>query len=166
MLEAEFVLKLLKDKQLEYPVYFDIEEKAQVKLPKEVCDSIVTAFCSKLEKSGYWAGVYSFDSFFAANLSTAIVQKYTAWTARVENIKPTYCKAYGMHQYSWRGLIPGINCEVDMNYCFKDFPALIKGRKLNGFDKCTITATKVAGQAEAIVWKSRLEADGYTVNIA
>lgn len=165
LLEADFVLKLLKGKQFEYPIYFDIEDSTQVKLPKEVCDSIVTAFCSKLEKSGYWAGVYSFDGFFSSNLSTAIIQRFSAWVARVENIKPTYCKAYGMHQYSWKGFVPGISGEVDMNYCYKDFPALIKDRKLNGFDKCTITATKVAGQAEAIVWRQRLEAEGYKVNI-
>ena len=132
-LEADFVLKLLKGKQLEYPIYFDIEEKAQVKLPKEVCDEIVTAFCSKLEEAGYWAGVYSFDGFFSSNLSTAIIQRFSAWVARVENVKPTYCKAYGMHQYSWRGLIPGISGEVDMNYCYKDFPAIIKKAKLNGY---------------------------------
>lgn len=166
--EADFVLKLLKDKQFEYPIYFDIEEKVHTTLSREVCDSIVTAFCSKLEKAGYWAGVYSFDSFFATHLSTAIVQRFTAWTARVENIKPTYCKAYGMWQYSWKGFVPGISGEVDLNYCFKDFPAMIKGRNLNGFIEKTYTVTAVkAGicKGEAVVRKTHLENDGYTVNI-
>ena len=170
LLEAEFVLKLLKDKQLEYPVYFDIEEKSQVKLPKEVCDSIVTAFCSKLEKAGYWAGVYSFDGFFSSNLSTAIIQRFSAWVARVENIKPTYCKAYGMHQYSWKGFVSGIVGEVDLNYCFKDFPDLIKSKGLNGFtvkeDTYKITAVK-AGlcRAEAVYKQKMFEAEGYTVEV-
>lgn len=131
--EAAFVLEILKGKKLEYPIYFDIEEKAQCKLPKAVCDEMVTTFCTILEKAGYFAGVYSFDSFFSSNLSTAIVQRFSAWAARVENIKPTSCKAYGMHQYSWLGVVPGCNGNVDMNYCYKDFPAVIKSKKLNGY---------------------------------
>jgi GH25 family lysozyme M1 (1,4-beta-N-acetylmuramidase) len=165
--EADFVLKLLKDKQFEYPIYFDIEDKVHTKLDKATCDSIVTAFCSRLEKAGYWAGVYSFDSFFATHLSTAIVQRFTAWVARVEDIKPTYCKQYGMHQYSWRGFVNGINGEVDLNYCFKDFPSMIKAKRLNGFtDTYKLTAVKGdLTMAEAVVRKARLEADGYEVKI-
>lgn len=132
--EAAFVLEILKGKKLEYPIYFDIEEKAQCKLPKAVCDEMVTTFCTILEKAGYFAGVYSFDSFFNSNLSTAIVQRFSAWAARVENIKPTSCKAYGMHQYSWKGKVDGCNGDVDMNYCYKDFPAVIKSKRLNGYN--------------------------------
>ena len=170
LLEAEFVLKLLKDKQFEYPIYFDIEDKVHTKLSREICDSIVTAFCSKLEKAGYWSGVYSFDSFFATHLSTAIVQRYSAWVARVENVKPIHCKAYGMWQYSWKGFVSGISGEVDLNYCFKDFPALIKSKGLNGFtvkeDTYKITAVK-AGlcRAEAVYKQKMFEAEGYTVEV-
>jgi GH25 family lysozyme M1 (1,4-beta-N-acetylmuramidase) len=165
--EADFVIKLLADKQFEYPIYFDIEDKVHTKLDKATCDSIVTAFCSRLEKAGYWAGVYSFDSFFSTHLSTAIVQRFSAWVARVEDIKPTYCKQYGMHQYSWKGFVNGINGEVDLNYCYKDFPAMIKARGLNGFGKTyTVTATRRGiCKAEAVVRQAHLEADGYTVNI-
>lgn len=167
--EADFVIKLLKGKQFEYPIYFDIEDRVHVELSKETCDSIVIAFCSKLEKAGYWAGVYSFDGFFSSNLSTAIIQRFSAWVARVENVKPTFCKAYGMWQYSWKGFVPGIVGEVDMNYCYKDFPALIKSRGKNGFAvEQTYTVTAVKGgisKAESIVRKTHLEADGYEVNI-
>jgi len=167
--EADFVLKLLKGKQFEYPIYFDIEDKVHTKLDKATCDSIVTAFCSKLEKAGYWAGVYSFDSFFATHLSTAIVQRYSAWVARVENVKPIHCKAYGMWQYSWKGIVSGINGDVDLNYCYKDFPAMIKSKGLNGYSLTptyTVTATRSGiCKAEAVVRQAHLEADGYTVNI-
>lgn len=167
--EADFVIKLLEGKQFEYPIYFDIEDKVHTELDKATCDSIVTAFCSKLEKAGYWAGVYSFDSFFASHLSTAIVQRYSAWAARVENVKPIHCKAYGMWQYSWKGIVSGISGDVDLNYCYKDFPSMIKAKGLNGYSVTptyTITATRSGiCNAEAVVRQAHLEADGYTVNI-
>ena len=134
MIEANVFMQVLKGKKFDLPVYFDIEEAKQVKLSKTICDGMVTEFCTTLEKAGYFAGVYSFDSFFNSNLSTAIVQRFSAWAARVENIKPTSCKAYGMHQYSWLGKVDGCNGDVDMNYCYKDFPAIIKAKKLNGYN--------------------------------
>ena len=146
LLEADFVVKLLKGKQFEFPIYFDIEEKCHVALTKTECDNIVIAFCSKLEKAGYWCGVYSFDSFFfIAPLNSHCTAFYGVDSKRVENIKPTYCKAYGMWQYSWLGFVDGIKGEVDMNICYKDFPTTIKANRLNGFGReetCTITAVK------------------------
>lgn len=165
--EADFMLEIIKGKQFEYPIYFDIEEKSQVALPKSVCTAIVQAFCNKLEAAGYWAGVYSFDSFFGSNLDPSIQGRYTCWVARVEDVKPVFCRSYSMWQYSWEGNVSGINGDVDLNYCYKDFPSMIKAKGLNGFaDTYRITAVKdKLTKAEAVVRKARLEAEGYTVEI-
>ena len=90
-----------------------------------------------MEKAGYWCGVYSFDSFFASNLSADITKRYSAWSARVENIKPVSCKNVGMWQYSWKGSVLGISGDVDLDYAYKDYPAIIKTAGLNGFTKTT-----------------------------
>lgn len=42
---------------------------------------------------------------------------------------------FDMWQYSWKGKIDGISGGVDCNYCYKDFPAIIKNAGLNGFPK-------------------------------
>lgn len=131
--EAEFVLDIIKGKQFELPIYFDIEEKSQVDLGKRVCTEIVKAFCTRLEQAGYWAGVYTFDSFFATNLDPDIQKRYACWVASVENRKPVSCTKYGMWQYSWKGKINGSSAETDMNYCYIDYPKMIKDKKLNGF---------------------------------
>lgn len=144
--EAAVFLEAIKGKKFDLPVYFDIEEESHVALGKTVCTAMAEAFCSTMEAAGYFAGVYSFDSFFASNLTEAIQQKYSCWVARVENVPPKCCKTFGMHQYTWKGSVSGISGAVDVSYCYKDFPAIIKGAGLNGYakdnTKFTVTATK------------------------
>lgn len=144
--EAKFALELLKGKEFEYPIYIDIEDPTQTPLPKTVCSSIVNAFCGALEAENYWAGVYSFDTFFQSNLDAGIPSRYATWIARVENVFPKCVdkSLVGIHQYSWKGSIPGIKGDVDLNTCYKNYPAAIKAAKKNGFkDKVyTLTATQ------------------------
>jgi GH25 family lysozyme M1 (1,4-beta-N-acetylmuramidase) len=40
-----------------------------------------------------------------------------------------------MWQYSWKGKIDGIIGDVDLNYCYKDYPSIIKKAGLNGYQK-------------------------------
>lgn len=131
--EAEFMLKIIKEKSFELPIYGDFEE--QGKLSKSVCTDMVKSFCNRLEISGAWAGVYSYDTFFRDKLAADIPKRYTVWAARVENIFPKCVPAadIGIWQNSWKGKISGISGDVDLDYCFKDFPALIKRTGLNRF---------------------------------
>lgn len=147
-LEASVFLEAIKGKQFDLPVYYDIEESCQRSLSKSVCDSLVTSFCNVLEKAGYFAGVYSFDTFFGTNLSSAIAQRYASWVARVENVKPKYCTSYGMWQYSWKGKVDGISGDVDMNTCYADYPSLIKDKGLNGCLKSIAKYTVTSRIAE------------------
>jgi GH25 family lysozyme M1 (1,4-beta-N-acetylmuramidase) len=133
--EAAVCLKVIKGKQFEYPIFFDIEENRQLVLSKETCGDIVRAFCECLEKNGYFAGVYSFDSFFATNLDAAIPKRFAAWVANISAKAPKYCNPYGMWQYSWKGKIDGIIGDVDLNKAYKDYPSIIKKAGLNGFEK-------------------------------
>ena len=131
--EAEFMLELLKGKSFELPVYGDFEE--QGKLSRTVCTEMVKAFCNRLEIGGAWAGIYSYDTFFRDKLTADIPKRYTVWVARVENVKPKCVPMsdVGIWQYSWKGRVDGIKGDVDMDICYRDFPALIKKSKKNYF---------------------------------
>jgi GH25 family lysozyme M1 (1,4-beta-N-acetylmuramidase) len=131
--EAQVCLKIIKNTKPLYPVYIDIEDGCQIPLSKKICTEIVTAFCNCIEAAGFFAGVYSFDSFFATNLEKSIPERYSAWVARVGGDKPSHCKTYAIHQYAWNAKIPGISGDVDVNYCYKDFPTVIKKAHLNGY---------------------------------
>lgn len=131
--EAEFMLKIMRGKDFELPVYGDFEEQGD--LSKTLCNSIVSAFCDRLEVSGAWAGIYSYDTFFRDKLSADKVKRYTAWVARVENIFPKCVPSddVGIWQNSWKGKISGIKGDVDLDYCFRDFPTLMQRTGLNKF---------------------------------
>ena len=131
--EAKFMLEIMKGKNFELPIYGDFEE--QGKLSKGICTEMVKAFCNHLESAGAWAGVYSYDSFFRDKLTADIPKRYTAWVARVENIYPKCVSSedIGIWQYSWKGKVNGIKGDVDMDYCYKNFPQMIKKAGKNQF---------------------------------
>ena len=167
--EAAACLEVLGGRALDFPVYFDMEEKSQVALSVEKCTEMATAFCEQIEKAGYWAGIYSFDSFYATNWAQELPLRFAAWVARVpgndngvNKVAPKCCKAYGIHQYSWKGKINGINGDVDLNECTVNYPAMInKANSVKTYDvKATIKGI-TAARAQEI--RKACEALGMTV---
>jgi GH25 family lysozyme M1 (1,4-beta-N-acetylmuramidase) len=146
--EAEAFLETIAGKHFELPVYIDIEDQCQLKLTKAECTAIVDTFCGVMEAAGYFCGVYSFDSFFASHLAADIPQKYTVWAARVENQKPSYVSSYDIWQYSWKGNVDGITGHVDMDICYKDFPAIMTEHGLNNCEKTDTAVTDEEKPAE------------------
>ena len=126
--EANRCLMIVKGRKLSYPIYYDIEETSL----GSVAVTTTRAFCDVIEKAGYWAGVYSGDSYWQAHL-TGLGDKYTKWVARygVNNGSPSYkpvTKKYDIWQYSSKGRVNGVSGDVDVNYVYKDLPAKITGK--------------------------------------
>ena len=132
--EAEHCIQLLKGKQFEYPIYADIEEPKQLRLGKTMVSKIIRAFLQKVESAGYFVGLYSNRSTMNGLIDDDIKQRYTIWIADL-NMPAVYKGAWDMHQYSWVGRISGINGNVDLDECRRDFPTEIKNAGLNGFPK-------------------------------
>ncbi len=130
--EAEFVIKHLKGKKLQYPVYIDTEDQKQAKLSKNALTAIVKEFCEILEEAGYYVAIYSNKSWFAEQLNDKSLAAYDKWIAQY-NKKCTYTGDYGMWQYTDRGKVNGIKGYVDLNKCYKNYPTIIKRAKLNGY---------------------------------
>lgn len=141
LLEAKTFLQAIKDCQLELPCYYDIEDKTQIPLGKTVCTEMANTFCKYLEDNKYWAGVYSYDSFFGSNLDISIQSRYAIWVARVDGRKPQFCKTYQGWQNSWVVKIPNHTCDFDSSIFTVDYSNLIKSRKLNGFGKVIVVNT-------------------------
>ena len=130
--EADFCLSLLKGKQFEYPIAFDIEDKIQRDLGKELISKIIVAFCEKVEKAGYYVCIYANKDWLVNRIDTYCKTRYDVWIAEWTK-KPTYNGQFGLWQYSSKGNVNGISGNVDMNIAYKDYPSIIKGAKLNGF---------------------------------
>lgn len=133
--EAEFFLKNLKGKSFEMPVYLDFEEASQFRLGKAMNTLQAETFLLAMEDAGAFAGLYSSDSYFLTNYDKRIPKRYSCWVARYSTQFPKNVAEadVGMWQYSCKGKVNGIDGYVDMNYCYKNFPAIIKKAKLNNF---------------------------------
>lgn len=163
--EAKACLSVIKGKQFEYPVYFDLEEQKQFAKGREFCDSIVNAFCGELEKNGYFAGLYISRSPLERFISESTAKKYALWVAEY-NSRCRYNGDYGMWQYSSKGKVNGISGNCDMNYCYKNYPSVIKNGGFNGYGKKK-SVDEIAKEVIDGKWgngeerKKKLSAEGY-----
>ena len=132
--EADVFLSVIKGKQFEMPVYFDLEEKKQFDLGKEQVSAIMRAFLERVESAGYFTGLYGSASSLTTHTADDIKSRYTIWLAHWVN-QTNYSSAYAIWQYSSKGKVAGINGNVDLDICYKDFPTVIKNKGLNGFGK-------------------------------
>lgn len=133
-LEADVFLSIIKGKQFEFPVYYDLEEKKQFALGKEKVSAIMRAFLKKVESTGYFVGLYGSASSLTTHTADDIKSWYTIWLAHWVD-KTNYSGAYAVWQYSEKDKVDGINSNVDLDICYKDFTTIIKGKGLNGYGK-------------------------------
>lgn len=129
--EAEVVLTWLNNRQLNLPVYYDIEDKSQETLSKETLTSMCIAFCEKIEEAGYWAGIYANKYWLTSHLNSAELEdKYTIWVAQY-NSQNTYKGKYDMWQYTSSGQVNGVSGNVDMNILYRDIFSNNEGHNEN-----------------------------------
>lgn len=145
--EAEFVLNIVKDKMLEYPVFIDTEDNhditdstnaktSQASIGKIALTSVISTFCEAIEDSGYYVGIYASQSWFQNNLVLSDLDKYDKWVAKWSNTEPGI--SYGMWQYSSTGTVSGVSGNVDLDYAILDYETIIKENGLNNYTK-TVT---------------------------
>lgn len=138
--EIDMTLKALKGKQLEYPVYFDIEDFSLGgrRYTNTQLTNYVVRYCSEIERAGYYVGIYSNKAFLDSRLYWERIKKYDIWIAHW-NKNVNYNGKYGMHQYTnqgqWKGIPSTGEGGVDTNWCFVDYPNLMKKLGLNGYKK-------------------------------
>lgn len=142
--EAQWLYEhCLKGKKFEYPIYIDVEDTVyQKRTSKRNVTSAIKGFCDWLEKKGYYVGIYASDiSGFKEMMNIDDLKAYDKWVARYGS-EPTYVKEYGMWQFSsTNGKIKGASNSLDLDYCYKDYPNIIKKKGLNGFKKETSSQT-------------------------
>ena len=132
--EADACIAVLKGKQFEYPIFYDVEEQKQFALGKDKVSAIIRAFLERLESAGYWVGLYGSYSSLTTYTAEDIRKRYSIWLAHWDVQKSPYSGDYGVWQYSV-GKANGVTGACDLDYSYVDYPTLIKERGLNGFGK-------------------------------
>lgn len=146
--EANHVLRLLAPYKgkLSYPVYYDLEEAGTEKGAVE--RAIV--FGDIIEANGYWCGIYANQYWWRTYLKNGL-DRFTKWVAKYSSIKPSGISGtYDIWQYSSKGSVAGISGRVDMNICYRDFPAEINGKKVTETSKYYDKYTGSSGRIDEV----------------
>lgn len=138
----EVVRMVHQDYQLTYPIVFDMEDSNAVRyssMSKAENTAIAKAFLEAVESQGYYAMLYATKSMVENHLNMSELAPYDFWLAHVADndgnprTSTNYTGPYGIWQYSWVGKVDGINGDVDLDYAYQDYPAIVKAAGLNGF---------------------------------
>ncbi|MDO4788812.1 MAG: GH25 family lysozyme [Johnsonella sp.] len=132
--EADYVLNLIKDYPVSYPVAYDIEdETAHGKLSKDELSRIILAFTKKIKDAGYHPMLYASDYWFSTKFDLNALKELDVWVARYHKLHK-YNKP-AIWQATSEGSIRGIKGKVDINFQYKDFSDIIPkniSRKIAG----------------------------------
>ena len=119
--DAEFVLDIVKDWQLDMPLVYDWEIVAphyrNGSLDKRTLTDTMLAFCEKVEKAGHEAMVYFNVSQTQDNFYLQELTDYGFWLARYAD-QMDFPYKVDMWQYTNQGAVPGIEGYVDINLFF------------------------------------------------
>lgn len=130
--EANYTLELIKGKEFSYPIYIDVEDDHHMQgLSQTALSKVVLAFCRTIEKAGYYAGVYANTYWWRSELNQALLKSVDKWVAHYGVNTPGVLGE--MWQYTESGKLNGFSQDFDLNYCYKDYPAIIKAAGLNGY---------------------------------
>lgn len=130
--EADICISLLKGKQFEYPIFLDLEQEAIYKTGKSNVSAIIRAFLSKVEKAGYWVGLYCNPDVLVHYCEADIPKRYSIWLAQWDVSAPTY--PCGIWQPN-TAQTAGFPEPVDQDICYIDYECQIKAKGLNGYGK-------------------------------
>lgn len=123
--EADFVLSLVKDYPISFPIAFDAEDSATLgTLPPAQVSEIINAFCQRIADAGYYPIVYAND-YWLSNKIDLSNMPYDVWVARYE-AKHVYANPI-MWQVTSTGSINGINGNVDIDFLYKDLTPKLPG---------------------------------------
>lgn len=170
--EVQAFIAALKGKQLDFPVYLDLEESAQFNKGKAFCTELVEVFCSEMRAAGYYSGVYCSTYWYTACVDEETRKKYPAWIADYRS-KCYYEDEYGIWQYD-AAYVPGVQNTCDRDMVYIDYALEIKKDGWNNYPKA-ITETEVKKSVDELarevingLWgngqerKDKLVAAGYS----
>ena len=125
--EADAVLDAIEKYDIRYPVVYDWEliydDNARTdEISVDALADCCVSFCERVKSAGYTPMIYQNKTTSMRKLDLPRLKDYDFWLAEYGS-EPTYYYKYDIWQYSSSGAVPGVNGNVDMNICFKDYTA-------------------------------------------
>lgn len=129
--EAEFVLRLIEDHKISYPVAFDTEyiddENARTnttEISDELRSDICKAFCERIKQEGYYPMIYASENWMRRYLNVEALKDYDLWAPQYLD-ENDYLYDFTMWQYTDSGNIPGVKGEVDLDISMVDYESFV-----------------------------------------
>lgn len=120
--ETDHILRMLKGRNLSYPVYIDLESEG---IPKSSYNANrFIKMGEKIENAGYWFGVYANEDWFYTTIKNSL-DRFTKWIANYSRKPAIACDIW---QYTSTGNIAGVQGNLDCNEVYRDFPKEISGK--------------------------------------
>lgn len=103
--EAEYVYNLIKDRNVQLGVWFDMEDADNYKkkagvLTKERCSFSCKVFCDYMSAKGYYTGVYTSTSWLGTFVETTYPIWIANWGTNDGNIQSDQSGVGVIHQYA------------------------------------------------------------------
>ena len=129
--ELAMLKKAITGKVFEYPVVIDVEDNKLKPLSADALTDLVIYAAETIEKWGAYAAVYTYTYYKNTELNMKRLVPYDLWIADYRGQQPDV--KHGMWQYTSKGRVDGISGNVDLNWAYKDYPAIMKANSLNDF---------------------------------
>ena len=131
--EAKTCLQIIKGKQFEWPIYYDIEEQKILAKGKDFVSSIAKKFCRYLEGQKYFCGLYASANPLNNVFDDECKTQFAIWVAHYNVDHPGYHGNWGVWQYTSKGSVSGISGNVDLDEAVIDYEPIIKNAHCNGY---------------------------------
>lgn len=139
--EARHCLSLIEGRQFEYPIYLDVEHADHVEMGEADRRRVISAWLDEMG-DGWLLGVYTWKWLFPSGVDCE------TWFCHWKSESPGEC---GMWQFGGetnelRSTSVGPYGGMDQNYCYVDYPAIVRERGLNGFERGAVAQQDVRDQ--------------------
>lgn len=129
--EADYVLSLIEEFPISYPVAIDTEYVAsedartnKTEMTIEERTSYVVAFCERIKEKGYYPIVYASENWLRRSLDASMLQPYEIWAPQYLD-RNDFMYDFTIWQYTDAGSIPGIKGDVDLNISMVDYASFV-----------------------------------------
>lgn len=123
--EARFVLSVIRDYDISYPVFYDWEgilsEARTDDITGQEMTDFAMAFCEEISAGGYSAGVYFNQNYGYNDFDLRKLHNYEFWLAEYQSVQ-SFAYEVQLWQYDCEAQLPGIENTVDLNLCYKKYP--------------------------------------------
>ena len=133
--DANALLRILMDRPLEYGIWLDYEAAVLRSQGKKKIEELTYIYSQPFRAAGYYTGIYCNKDWYDNVISDKLKSAFDFWIARYprndfgaynprSSLKPSYKNACAW-QYSSKGIVDGINGNVDLDVDFDGIVSLM-----------------------------------------